>query len=281
MKCYEDPSALAEFIIILITNSTGGVLGILSVICVASNTSMDKSFRSILLSFSIANVAGMVMLTYETVMLVCFSKEMNFIMTISVLLSLCHLIMLMVALYITIEARRNRGAKDFTGLIVISWIISVTIGTVNVITDNEARLAFAFMILALVVVLSSGYSILIIKHRRKKKLKSAYQKTFLRRRIDKKKFMKSNLLILFAIIVFSYCTFSCIWVINELRSGLYDDENALIHSALLIVYSLNFYFPSTICIYLGYRHWTSKKSRGHKRSWYSDSRMSYRYRDVY
>lgn len=109
---------LPGFVITLIITCGGILFTVVSIICLVTNTEVDPSLRTILLSFSIANVLGTVMLAYDTTALICEHEEgrLSFVMTISVMLSLSHLLLLMLDEYLTLTSNRKRTAKDFTGL---------------------------------------------------------------------------------------------------------------------------------------------------------------------
>ena len=268
-----------ELIVTLITSCTGVLFTILSVVCIITNTEIDRSLRSILLSFSIANFMGTAMLAYDNITLICHHKKerLHFMMTISVMLSLSHLMLLMLSEYINLTSNRRRRARDFTGLIIISWIISITIGMMNVVSHEQARIVFAAIFLLIVLFLAVSYLVVINKHRKKKRLQQAYQHTFLRKDLRTTKVIKRIwMLRFFAIIIFSYAGCSILWVINELREGFQKNTvNSFIHSTSLIIYSLNFYFPSAICVYLRCMQWLSRKNTTLGRV------QSYRYRDAF
>lgn len=171
-----------------------------------------------------------------------------------------------------------------TGLIIISWIISITIGMMNVVSRQEAHAVFAVMFLLIVVLLSVSYVVTINKHIKKKRVQIIYQKNFMMHRKNhvvsskKKKQVKRYWLLKFpAIIIFSYIGCSIMWVFNEIREGFQSTSSSpLFHSFSLLIYSLNFYFPSSICMYLRYLQWKSKKSKTTRRV-----RSCYRYRDMF
>ena len=278
MNCNIDSHKLPEFIVTLFTNCGGILFTVLSLVCLAVDAEMDPSVRSILFSFSIANVMGTIMLAYDTIALLCSNERerLHFVMTISVMLSLTHLTLLTLIQHINVTSHKKQNPKDFTGLIVISWIISITIGMMNVVSRQNARLIFAILFLLTLLLLVYRYIIIINKHKKLEKLKSVYQMTFLQKYANKV-VKKVWMIKFFALIVFSYAACSILWVLNELRVGLEGGKsNYIIQSASLIVYSMNFYFPSAICIYLKCIQWMSKRNKTRMRV-----HCSYRYRDVY
>ena len=172
----------------------------------------------------------------------------------------------------------KRTAKDFTGLIIISWIISITIGMMNVVSRQEAHAVFAVLFLLVVFFLVGSSVVTTKKHLKMKRIQYVYHKTFMRKSLLTKKVFKRYWLLKFpAIIIFSYVACSIPWVINEIREGFKGNSSIpLFHSTSLLIYSLNFYFPSAICMYLRFMQWMSKKSKTEQRV-----RSCYRYRDMY
>ena len=277
--CNIEKHALPEFIVTLVTNFGGVLFTVLSLACLSTHTEMEKSLRTIFLSFSVANLMGTAMLSYDTIAYICYheAEKKSIVMTISVILSLSHLMILLLSEYIAL-ASRKRMAKDFLGLIVISWIISITIGMVNVVSRREVRVAFSITFLLIVLILVGSYVSIFNEHLKKNKSKKVYQSTFLQRNSDITRNMKKFwMLKLNAIIIFSYAGCSIPWLINEMRDEFSTDtENSVIYSASLIIYSLNFYFPSAICMYLKLIKWMTTKGKIRQRII-----SSYRYRDVY
>ena len=281
MTCTFPSHQLPEFIVTLVTNCSGVLFTVFSIICVITNVSIDPSLCGILLSFSIANLLGIVMLTYDTIALICYHGEqrLGFVATISVTLSTSHLMLLILAEYVIITSSSSRrSVKDFTGLIIISWIISVTLGSVNVVTlRKDARVIFAVGFILVVFFIFTCYLVIVRRHIRAKRILEAYKKHFLKVSFRRNKVVKTYWnLKYFAIIICSYVSCSIPWVVNEFREGLeITPSSPMFHSISLVIYSLNFYFPSAICMYLRYKQWMAKKS-----STPAALRTSFRYRDT-
>ena len=122
----------------------------------------------------------------------------------------------------------------------------------NVVSRHEAHTVFAILFLLIVGFLAISYGVTINKHLKKRRMQSVYHQTFLRRQSVKlQKVVKRYWLLKFpAIIIFSYIGCSILWVFNEIREGFVPNQtNNLFHSISLMIYSLNFYFPSSICMY--------------------------------
>ena len=244
--------AVPLFITSLIANCGGILFTVCSVVSIVANATIDPLIRSILLSFSIANVVGTSLLSYDTIVLALYhdeGREESQVMTISVMLSLSHLILLMLAEYVfLLTSDVKRRASDFSGLIVTSWIISVTIGMINVVSREKTRIFFALMALLVVFHLAASYVMIVKKHKRIMLLQHRYQQNFLRKIKDgdgggiRKNVNRCWQFKYFPIILISYAGCSILWIINELREGLQTDgEYSDLHSVVLIIYSMNFY----------------------------------------
>lgn len=205
-------------------------------------------------------------------------------MTITIMLSIVHITMLMLAEYVILTSCLRRRAGDFTGLIITSWIISITIGLATVVSRERSRTLFSIFFVVTIFLFTVTYFVLMRKHRRMQRLQMKYIKTFLQERPEAKmtKIVKRCWQLKFVgVVIFSYATCSLPWVINEIREVANQrnhDEN--VHFSSLIVYSLNFYFLSSVCIYLKYMHWLTRRKKNPAYR-YIDQRVSYRYRDVH
>lgn len=280
-----------KFALMLTLNSVGVFVTAISLVCVIPNTSIDQSLRSILLSFTVANVLGTCMLIYDSFVLLCFGNHLNFTVTITMTLSVTHLLLLVLTEYISLTAGKKQRARDHTGLLLISWIISITFGSMNVVTIGyTAKMAFVVIyILSLLAVLRFFIFVLRI-HKLKKKMLVKYKKTFLWRPKSTRIVVKKWKIKLLAIIVYSYIVCSLPWILNEIHEGIAHhsgnhsslmlvngsyvmrkNDISYFHTLGLIVYSLHFYFPSSICIFI--RH----NKRNVKSGW---KIRSYRYRDT-
>ena len=259
---------------------------IVSILSIATNITLEPSICRILLSFSIANLIGCGMLVYDTAQIICLESHhsVGFIVTITALLSLTHVMLLTLAEYIILTCRSEKKAGNYNGLIFLSWMISISGGSIDVVTTNHvAKSIFVVLFLTAIFFIFVKYYVIIRLHIKKGKLRRTYE-TFLRgsslRRKVRKKYWKLKY---FGMIIYSYVVFSLPWLVNELREGLREglygkehEDTSLSHSITLIVYSFNFYTPSIICIYLRYQQWRSKKRADiHERP------SSYRYRDTF
>ena len=87
---------IPELALTMVVTVGGVIITLLAILCIVTNTAMDPSYRSILLSYSIANVLGTAMLAYDTISLICnhSAERLSFVITISIMLSLSHLFIL-------------------------------------------------------------------------------------------------------------------------------------------------------------------------------------------
>ena len=271
-----------QFFVALISYAGGVLLNVFSIICLVTNTSMDQSLRGILLSFSMANVIGTCMLTYDTYILICHDGQetSGLVATITVMLSVSHLMLLMLAEYLNLNFRWALKITNFVGLIFISWIISVTLGSLNVVSiRDDARVIFAGVMLLLVVFILVKYYYIFQQQRKEKRLQKEYIVTFLRGNSRRHKTVKCYWNIKYMpIILLSYAACSIPWVINEFLEGFQEgEENIHMHSISLIAYSFNFYFPSIACIHLKYKQWITKRRRIPQSSYISTETNSLRH----
>ena len=268
------------FLTTLISHSFGVIITIVSIICVLLSTSMNQSLRTILFSFCIANLLGTCMLTYDTMTLICTNGNDNasFVVTITVMLSLSHLMLLMLSEHLYLKSQWALKVKNFVGLIFISWIISVTSGTLNVVTiRQEARVVFAVALLVGILSLLTKYIYQTKQRQILRHVQEEYNRTFLRGNSRRHKMRKYYWNIkYYNIILSSYIMCTLPWIMNEFRESLRpNSHNSLIHWMSLIVYSVNFYFPSAVCIHLMYRQ-RRRVQRRKRRSVYMNVDMRVR-----
>ena len=252
-----------EFVVNLITNGVGMILTGIAILCIATNGTVEPSIGRILLSFSIANIIGASMLTYDAIQMICLqgAHTVGFLVTITLLLSISHVMLLTLAEYIILTSRTENNAGNYIGLITLSWIISISAGSLDVTTNHLGKVVFAVIFSLIISYILTKYYVIMKLHMKKERLRESYKLTYLRgdsrRHNNKKKYWRPKL---FSIIIFSYIGCSIPWLVNELQEGLQrEPDDAFIHSLTLIVYSLNFYFPSAVCVYLRYQEWKSQR----------------------
>lgn len=245
-----------HYVFRLIIDCFGVFLAFIAFGCSLRHFSMDQSLRGIILSFTAANVVGSSMLTYNTVATACGGETHNsdYLISITATLSLSHMLLIVLAEHVILNSGFKNRARDYTGFILISWIISLTLGSLKVISiRQDVRVFFLFIDLSVILFLLVKFFTLTRTREKKKRLHRAYTETFLRRRNrTKTKMVGKPWRFKYAtIIIFSYIGCTLPWVFNELLEGLsLQNYNPQLYSLSVMVYSLNFYFPSAIFIYL-------------------------------
>lgn len=260
------------FVATLVINSGAMIMGIIGSIIVAAIDSLDIAVRSILLSFNIANIAGAIIFIYQTIMTICLSGEASKngrLVNISVLLTVTHLIMLVVVEHIIVSTSK-RAVEAFTGLIVVFWIISISLGLIIAITDEfAARFAFIIALLIIIFILIFLYAYIVKKTKKRKKVRETYEDVYLstekRKSALRERFWKLQY---FGVILISFIVFAFPWILSELFAALssHDDEvlNKLINNIdafSLQVMSIHFYFPSGICLHVWYKTYKTLRIR--------------------
>lgn len=137
----------------LAINSISIILTSVSLLCVVCNTSLERSLKGLVLSFNIANLVGACLLLYQPMsMLICNNdaadkqtfvtpttgvgeddSRFEFVILVTYVLSMSHVIILVLHYYIklTTSRKHRKYATDYAGLVVISWILSATLGIVT------------------------------------------------------------------------------------------------------------------------------------------------------
>ena len=260
MGCNVHSDELPEFIITIIPNSVGVFVTILSTVSTITNKLIPISVRKILISFSLANFFGICMLAYDNIQMLCYHGDdrLSCVIPITVTLSIGHLVLLTLNENIKLISRSKRTEEDYTCLILLFWIISITVGSIDVIAlIPAARITFTVTFLIIIFLLFTKYFSITKQVNKEKRVKQTYKATYLKNDYYRKNLVKTYWkLKFFAFILFSYVACSTPWVINELVQVFQtEEENHLAHSICLIIYSMNFFVPSAICIYLKYQQW--------------------------
>ena len=194
------------------------------------------------------------MLTRDTVTLVCHEHRHTSLTTISVTLSVTHLLLIMLSTHIAQQNSNQRKARNYWALIVISWFISIALGTINVVTSKyQKKLVFSLAFLIIVLFATPKWIPVVRSYNKKRKLRLQYQVEFLRDHPLRPKGVNSKCWKIKHVnfIILSYLCCSIPWVLNEFREGLKLTQDIhLLDFSVLFVYSLNFFFPSALCVYL-------------------------------
>lgn len=272
MSCNFSPA----FIVSTAVNCGAVLITVKAIVCIVLNNLIDPSIRGILLSFSISNIFGAIIIIYDSYAVSCFHDDHEggktnnsaFVVYISATLSLCHLMLLIMAEYIILTSSSKRTTTHFTGLIIVSWMISVSLGSVNAImAHNDTRLVFAITFFMLVLIILGSFFVIVKRHRIKGNNIKTYHRKFLLANFPRDLYIQKKRrywkLRFFVIIIASYIACSVLWVINEMCEGLGNVDLLPhgFHSLSLVIYSMNFYFFPVICIYAWYKRYKRNELR--------------------
>ena len=263
ISCDAHSKQLSYCGVTLISNFGGVLFAVISAICIATNTLIQQSLRCIFFSFSVANVIGTCMLIYGNIALVCnhnSSVSIRFVIITTMILSASHLFLLILMEYVNLKSLSERRGRSFVGLVLVSWIMSMTLGGVNVVTSHEnTRLVFAVLYLFFVFFISYFYFWLGKHNRKKINTAQTYERTFLRGPSLRNNYTQGYWKLKFlGVLIFSYMGCSISLIVDELwETSQKTTVRPLSCPVPFIIYSLNFYFPSAVCIYLSYKQWMS------------------------
>jgi len=164
--------------ICIFLNAVAALFAIPSLICIISvNKNLERVVRGILISFYASNLVGIAAITHDTLFTVCETQTNVPLVRVSLLLSLSHLSLLMLAEYAFLAKGTSRkqhyGRKSFLGLIVLAWILSVTVGVMIIAPGEDsstARRIFGASFLVMWLAVSTLVHPIITKYRRKKRI---------------------------------------------------------------------------------------------------------------
>lgn len=262
MECnFNDTSTIVKFILCLLVNVTGFILTLTSIVLVILNGALEISLRSILISYSVANLIGIAFIVCDILSSICDGNIRSF-MAISVLLTLTHLLILLLVEYVILTSSTRRRLQNFTGLLIIAWIISISLGIVITVTDspvhrNVGRLVFSIGFMVVVLAIVATFVLVLQKHHdvRERFLSFRRKQVNLAHHRDNsvKRYWK---LYHPTIILISYILCGLPWVLKELYEGVTTKKAVKdFNFAVLFIYSINFYWPSAVCIHL----WLAKR----------------------
>ena len=173
---------------------------------------------------------------------------------VSASLSLSHILILMTGEYIVLMFARKHRAREYIGLILLAWIISIIFGAMNPHKlRRDARIGVAVFFISVCLFVIFKHISIVSTIRKKTKLQNLYRRSFLRennRTQSRRCYWKLKY---FTIIIISYLMCATPWLLCELKEGFEDDTGKghdMYQRVLLVVYRLNFYPPSVIWIYL-------------------------------
>ena len=139
-------------------------------------------------------------------------------------------------------------------------------------TWEEQRVTFAIAFLLVVFYIVYRFRLVAKQYYKIKMVKDEYKINFLS--LNKcHKFHDKNKkawIPFLTVIILSYVICAAPWLMNEVREGLQGlRSNPIVHCITLTIYSLNYYFPSLICMYMQYQK---------RRNPYAKTAVSFHYR---
>ena len=262
---------VGKFTTTLILTIGAVMVTISSILMSFLNKTIDPQIRGILLSYSTSDFIQTLVLSLDTVMTICSTaydrNNLNIVVTISVFLSLFHIMFLLIAEHqILVSDARWRSVSSFSGLTIVSWIISSCIGCTLIYAKSRVpHICVATLIILIIILIVLAFISIVKKSQRRINNKKMYEKKYLDlcnfRSQIRKRFWKLKY---FVIILSSYVICVVPWITKEISLGTTyfaqdKHDKFLDDSFVLMVYTINFYFPSCIVMYLWYVHTKEKK----------------------
>lgn len=246
------------------------LVSVLGMACLGCDNSVPNSLREILVSSMVSNLFGVFFLVWDAITLYCSNATKSHIhlFSVSLVLSLGHLMIITLAEYENIKAPTNQKRKrHYTGLLYVLWLTSAMIGflTNSVVSSRgmlmDVRLFVAAISSICCWVIVQKYLSMKRAHLHKNSIAKLYETNFLREDERRKRVitMKHWKLKYTAFAIFSYILSFIPWVLGELVEGLKREEIKYMDEIRLVLYSLNFYAIPSICAYLRYKTWKTKR----------------------
>ena len=184
--CQIHKQEVAQIVLPLLLSSVGVVFTVISiVVAIKAIKDVNPSLRGILISYSFANLVGTVLLTFDIFVIVCQGSEgwvqIGVIISISMFLSLFHIMFLLLAEYQIVMGSMNRPSiSSFSGLIVVSWIISLCIGCSMIVTTNHsARITFVVLFILAIIAVVADFASIVKQSVKRFRLIDRYKRRYL------------------------------------------------------------------------------------------------------
>ena len=248
---------MASVQITLVVDSLGVILSAIAIVCMATIKELNSIFSGTLLSHSVANLLGGFFFLWTTISEIYHLKfeQINpppvVSMTVSVMLSMAHLMCLVLAEYIQISGRFRYVTKSFRPVIVIIWFLTMCMCSVLFFLDAKITEVFSF---TFIIITWLGFIVFytsVMKYYRNHRLRIVqYSINNIKDPILAKEiyFPRVVLAVYFA------CTLP--WAFKEAH---YVNNDLSVRDSmsyyLIMVYSLNFHVVSLTCIYLRCRNY--------------------------
>ena len=278
-----------DLVVVLLVNCGAIFCSLLAIASLATNTSKEQSLRTLLISFVVSNASGSCIFVFGVVRYVCHSDvhPLDFVVTICMVLSFTHILLLILHYYIVITSTKTKKASEFVGLIVTGWITSAAIGSM-IFVSKEHSVGHVAVLVGFVVVSCialKSYHYVLMKHRNRENIQIMYRQKYLSlegANLGRKEPGLWNLTYL-AIMLVSHIVFSVPWLTTEIML-FHGNTGHLGHSISLTIYAVNFYVPSLICIVMRgkeYRGFSGKQNKTRHKKPSMALEDSYRLRSLY
>lgn len=262
MECPFKPSAITTMFVI----SGGFILTAAAIVCLLFNR-VSGCLRGIMLSYLTSNIVACIIFLYQLAMNPCNGHVTADVINMSIVSSLSHILLLILHYYIILT---SNAKPNFIALIPTAWITSATSGTIsssNAMSSVNEEVTKSFVVVVVVCVVGlyiavRVYFFILKTHRRKKTFLLAYKENFLHfecENEDTNEEVKGqwNLEIL-GIILFIYVLCSVPWLTLELIA-LHCPISDTFAVVITLVYSLHFYIPTSVNIYMRWRELQTRR----------------------
>ena len=147
----EAHASSTSLIFTLVIDTIGIILSIIAIICMSTIKELDSIFSGTLLSHSFANLLGgffFLWATFSEIFLIeipGINPSTVISMSVSVMLSIAHLLCLVLAEYIQISGRFRYVTKSFRPLLVIVWFLAICVCSVLFFLDTKTTEVISFV----------------------------------------------------------------------------------------------------------------------------------------
>lgn len=234
----------------IVVNAVSVILALLSIVAMATVKGLKRIIKETLISFTFANFLGGVFFMGN---FIAWLQNIDFDSNTSTLVGLCctallsvnHLACLAFTEYMMVSHQFQKNTKSFCGVLGILWFVAIC----SCILFLERQVG---EIVAISVILLSGigftafYLTLVKKYRDRQANVDKYTANQVQDAADR------NQIYFIRVLLCAYFLCSMPWAFKEvyyLREGITSERDTV--SAIMdILYSINFYFISTVCIFL-------------------------------
>ena len=161
---------------------------------------------------------------------------------------------------------RKKKGRDFVGLILAAWIGAATLGSLNASLEESGVVVVVIFVVVVALTLKA-FVVVLREERVRESIHTTYIQTFLYTTEEEKQKLHADTQgqwsVKFLGIIFIMSVVCSIpWLIFNI-SGFHQKTISMFeHSVSLCVYSISFYTPSLICIYMKYRDLKISRTNG-------------------